>query len=74
MYNWFHYLGNDTLADKFASTTPYLLVCKPSLCRNIFVNNNFFGGVDNDQFMVGAYISVTAKRNLSRYGLQIDYH
>lgn len=74
LYNWFHYLGNDTLADKFASTTPYLLVCKPSLCRNIFVNNNFFGGVDNDQFMVGAYISVTAKRNLSRYGLQIDYH
>lgn len=69
LYNWFHYLGNDTLADKFASTTPYLLVCKPSLCRNIFVNNNFFGGVDNDQFMVGAYISVTAKRNLSRYGL-----
>lgn len=74
IYNWFHYLGNDTLADKFASTTPYLLICKPSLCRNIFVNNNFFGGVDNDQFMVGAYISVTAKRNLSRYGLQIDYH
>ena len=74
LYNWFHYLGNDTLPDKFASTTPYLLVCKPSLCRNIFVNNNFFGGVDNDQFMVGAYISVTAKRNLSRYGLQIDYH
>lgn len=74
LYNWFHYLGNDTLADKFASTTPYLLICKPSLCRNIFVNNNFFGGVDNDQFMVGAYISVTAKRNLSRYGLQIDYH
>lgn len=69
IYNWFHYLGNDTLADKFASTTPYLLVCKPSLCRNIFVNNNFYGGVDNDQFMVGAYISVTAKRNLSRYGL-----
>lgn len=69
LYNWFHYLGNDTLADKFASTTPYLLVCKPSLCRNIFVNNNFFGGVDNDQFMIGAYISVTAKRNLSRYGL-----
>lgn len=74
LYNWFHYLGNDTLADKFASTTPYLLICKPSLCRNIFVNNNFFGGVDNDQFMVGAYISVTAKRNLSRYGLQINYH
>ncbi len=74
LYDWFHYLGNDTLADKFASTTPYLLVCKPSLCRNIFVNNNFFGGVDNDQFMVGAYISVTAKRNLSRYGLQINYH
>lgn len=74
LYNWFHFLGNDTLADKFASTTPYLLVCKPSLCRNIFVNNNFFGGVDNDQFMVGAYISVTAKRNLSRYGLQINYH
>lgn len=74
LYNWFHYLGNDTLEDKFASTTPYLLVCKPSLCRNIFVNNNFFGGVDNDQFMVGAYISVTAKRNLSRYGLQINYH
>ncbi len=74
IYNWFHYLGNDTLDDKFASTTPYLLVCKPSLCRNIFVNNNFFGGVDNDQFMVGAYISVTAKRNLSRYGLQINYH
>lgn len=74
LYNWFHYLGNETLADKFASTTPYLLICKPSLCRNIFVNNNFFGGVDNDQFMVGAYISVTAKRNLSRYGLQIDYH
>ena len=69
LYNWFHYLGNDSLADKFASTTPYLLVCKPSLCRNIFVNNNFYGGVDNDQFMVGAYISVTAKRNLSRYGL-----
>lgn len=69
IYRWFHYLGNDTLADKFASTTPYLLVCKPSLCRNIFVNNNFYGGVDNDQFMVGAYISVTAKRNLSRYGL-----
>lgn len=69
IYHWFHYLGNDTLADKFASTTPYLLVCKPSLCRNIFVNNNFYGGVDNDQFMVGAYISVTAKRNLSRYGL-----
>ena len=69
IYNWFHYLGSDTLADKFASTTPYLLVCKPSLCRNIFVNNNFYGGVDNDQFMVGAYISVTAKRNLSRYGL-----
>jgi hypothetical protein len=69
LYNWFHYLGSDTLADKFASTTPYLLVCKPSLCRNIFVNNNFFGGVDNDQFMVGAYISVIAKRNLSRYGL-----
>lgn len=74
IYNWFHYLGNDTLEDKFASTTPYLLICKPSLCRNIFVNNNFFGGVDNDQFMVGAYISVTAKRNLSRYGLQINYH
>ena len=74
LYSWFHYLGNDTLADKFASTTPYLLICKPSICRNIFVNNNFFGGVDNDQFMVGAYISVTAKRNLSRYGLQIDYH
>lgn len=74
LYNWFHYLGNNTLEDKFASTTPYLLVCKPSLCRNIFVNNNFFGGVDNDQFMVGAYISVTAKRNLSRYGLQINYH
>ncbi len=74
IYNWFHYLGNNTLEDKFASTTPYLLVCKPSLCRNIFVNNNFFGGVDNDQFMVGAYISVTAKRNLSRYGLQINYH
>ena len=74
IYNWFHYLGNDTLDDKFASTTPYLLICKPSLCRNIFVNNNFFGGVDNDQFMVGAYISVTAKRNLSRYGLQINYH
>lgn len=69
IYHWFHYLGNDTLADKFASTTPYLLICKPSLCRNIFVNNNFYGGVDNDQFMVGAYISVTAKRNLSRYGL-----
>ena len=69
IYHWFHYLGNDTLSDKFASTTPYLLVCKPSLCRNIFVNNNFYGGVDNDQFMVGAYISVTAKRNLSRYGL-----
>lgn len=74
IYNWFHYLGNDTLEDKFATTTPYLLICKPSLCRNIFVNNNFFGGVDNDQFMVGAYISVTAKRNLSRYGLQINYH
>lgn len=74
LYDWFHYLGNDTLEDKFASTTPYLLICKPSLCRNIFVNNNFFGGVDNDQFMVGAYISVTAKRNLSRYGLQINYH
>lgn len=72
LYNWFHYLGNDTLADKFASTTPYLLVCKPSLCRNIFVNNNFFGGVDNDQFMIGAYISVIAKRNLSRYGLQTN--
>ena len=69
LYNWFHYLGTDTLSDKFASTTPYLLICKPSLCRNIFVNNNFFGGVDNDQFMVGAYISVIAKRNLSRYGL-----
>lgn len=74
LYKWFHYLGNDSLEDKFASTTPYLLICKPSLCRNIFVNNNFFGGVDNDQFMVGAYISVTAKRNLSRYGLQINYH
>lgn len=74
IYNWFHFLGNDTLDDKFASTTPYLLICKPSLCRNIFVNNNFFGGVDNDQFLVGAYISVTAKRNLSRYGLQINYH
>jgi hypothetical protein len=72
LYNWFHYLGNDTLDAKFASTTPYLLVCKPSLCRNIFVNNNFFGGVDNDQFMVGAYISVIAKRNLSRYGLQTN--
>lgn len=69
LYDWFHLDGHDTLADAFASTTPYLLVCKPSLCRNIFVNNNFFGGVDNDQFMVGAYISVTAKRNLSRYGL-----
>lgn len=74
IYNWFHYLGYDTLDDKFASTTPYLLICKPSLCRNIFVNNNFFGGVDNDQFMIGAYISVTAKRNLSRYGLQTNYH
>ena len=53
------------------SVTPSLLVCTPYLVKDIFVNQNMQGGIDNDQFMVGAFISVTAKRNLSRYGLPI---
>ena len=49
--------------------TPSLLVCSPALTKDIFVNQNCSGGIDNDQFMVGSYLTVIAKRNLSRYGL-----
>ena len=52
-----------------SSITPSLLVCSPSLTQDIFVNQNCNGGIDNDQFFVGSYINVIAKRNLSRYGL-----
>lgn len=51
------------------SITPSLLVCSPALTKDIFVNQNCNGGIDNDQFMIGSYISVIAERNLSRYGL-----
>ena len=49
--------------------TPSLLVCSPALTKDIFVNQNCNGGIDNDQFMIGSYLTVIAQRNLSRYGL-----
>lgn len=57
------------IEDVSNSITPSLLVCSPALTKDIFVNQNCYGGIDNDQFMIGSYISVIAERNLSRYGL-----
>lgn len=45
-----------------------LLYCPPSLCANVFVNQNY-DGIDNDQFMVGSFIGCSVKRKLSVYGL-----
>lgn len=49
-------------------TTPWLLDCPPSLCDNIFVNQNH-DGIDNDQFMIGSFIGCSVRRKLSVYGL-----
>lgn len=45
-----------------------LLYCPPSLCANVFVNQNY-DGIDNDQFMIGSFIGCSVKRKLSVYGL-----
>lgn len=62
-------LASDSNTFGFDSTTPELFKCPPSMAKDIFVNQNFSGGIDNDQFMIGSYISCSVKRKLSRYGL-----
>ena len=54
---------------KASAITPALFVCSPQLVKDVFVNQNLYGGIDNDQFMIGSYVDCTVKRNLSRYGL-----
>lgn len=64
--------------EKYAASAPVggsvgqfiynLLYCPPSLCANVFVNQNY-DGIDNDQFMVGSFIGCSVKRKLSVYGL-----
>ena len=54
---------------KASAITPALFVCSPQLVKDVFVNQNLYGGIDNDQFMIGSYIDCSVKRNLSRYGL-----
>lgn len=54
---------------KAEEITPNLFICSPQLVKDVFVNQNLYGGIDNDQFMIGSYIDCTVKRNLSRYGL-----
>lgn len=67
-----------SILEKYAASAPVggsvgnfiynLLYCPPSLCANIFVNQNS-DGIDNDQIMIGSYIGCSVKRKLSVYGL-----
>lgn len=67
-----------SILEKYVATAPQggsvgqfiynLLYCPPSLCANVFVNQNY-DGIDNDQFMIGSFIGCSVKRKLSVYGL-----